>query len=68
MALIKQESGCKVGWYTYDNEAEAKAASAQAARDAARMARQGYDFGYQVVGGIQKVAVDGKLAYRVTIP
>ena len=30
MALVRTESGCKVGWDVYDNEQEAKEASKKA--------------------------------------
>lgn len=53
MAMVRQESGCKVGWEVYDNEAEAKAAAARAAEERERKAALGYDFGYQWPGSIQ---------------
>jgi hypothetical protein len=52
MALIEQRAGCKVAWATYDNEAEALAASEQAKKDAVRRAELGFDFGYCVPGEI----------------
>ena len=52
MSLVGQESGCKVGWEFYDNEAEAVTASERAARDRDRMFAQGYDFGYLWPGTI----------------
>ena len=32
MTMVTQHSGCKVGWETYDSEAEAAAASSRAVR------------------------------------
>jgi hypothetical protein len=52
MAMIDQHSGCKVGWETYDNEEEAKAAAARESIARERKAAQGYDFGYQWPGSI----------------
>ena len=52
MALIDQRSGCKVGWETYDNEEEAKAASERAKVEADSKWARGYDFGYLTPGSI----------------
>lgn len=46
MPLIRSDSGNKVGWETYDNEAEAKARAEQIAEQRDRMLIAGYDFGY----------------------
>lgn len=54
MALIKSDSGCKVGWETYDNEDEAKARAEAIKPERARMLRQGYDFGYQWPGTVDQ--------------
>jgi hypothetical protein len=54
MPLIKTDSGCKVGWETYDNEAEAKARGEAVAAERARMLQQGYDFGYQWPGTVER--------------
>ena len=68
MALIRENYGCKVGWQTFDNEAEAKAASEQAKKEAIRKAGLGYDFGYCVPGNItHRVDEDGE-RWTVTIP
>jgi hypothetical protein len=45
MAKIDVHSGCKVGWETFDTEAEAVARSKEAALQRDRMFGQGYDFG-----------------------
>jgi len=55
MTLLTQNSGCKVGWETYDNEAEAQKASERAAKDRDRMLTQGYDFGWLWPGEIRHV-------------
>jgi SRSO17 transposase len=65
MALVKINSGCKVGWYTYDDKVEAEAAAAKARRDAVRQAQQGYDFGYQIPGETRDNK-DG--TFTVTVP
>lgn len=62
---IKSASGCKVGWYTYDNRADAEAASAVARADASRMRNLGYDFGYCIPGTMTERA-DG--TFVVTVP
>lgn len=64
MTLIHEEYGCKVGWLTYDNEAEARERAAKARLDAEDKAARGYDFGYCVPGEVRKVE-DG---WVVTIP
>ncbi len=42
--------GCKVSWYYYELEADAKTAAAAARHNSAILANQGYDFGYQAPG------------------
>lgn len=53
MTMISSDSGCKVGWETYDNEDEAKAR--EKAIERASMISRGYDFGYQWPGTIEQV-------------
>lgn len=55
MARIDSRSGCKVGWDTYTDEEEAKAAAVEARKLADSKAMRGYDFGYQWPGSIQHV-------------
>lgn len=64
MALIRSESGCKVGWEFYDDEEEARQRAAALVPDRERMLSFGYDFGYQWPGTVEKVA-DG---WMVTVP
>lgn len=54
MAIIRQDSGCKVGWVTYDDKAEAEAAAVKAREEAVAMAARGYDFGYQSPGEVRQ--------------
>ena len=70
MALINLSSGCKVGWETYDNEAEALVASERARVDARRKAGLGYDFGYCVPGEVRHIEnhADHGECWIVTIP
>lgn len=69
MPLIRTDSGCKVGWETYDNEAEAKARGERARAEARDMARRGYDFGYQCPGEVtrgrtwREVSPEGRVNY-----
>lgn len=65
MALIKRDSGCKVGWETYDDEAEARQRAAALVPERQRMLAAGYDFGFQWPGEVQRNA-DG--TWTVTIP
>lgn len=67
MALIDQRSGCKVGWETYDNEAEANAAAERAAVDRERKFSQGYDFGYLWPGSISHHEATDTLPERWTV-
>lgn len=73
------ESGCKVGWEIYDNEAEAQARVPEVVKDAQRKYEQGYDFGYCVPGEVRHAEVyyrhgdpEGQPSYTdcwiVTIP
>lgn len=55
LPLLNTESGCKVGWAVYDNEAEATERSKQEAVARERMFGQGYDFGYQWPGSVNHV-------------
>lgn len=52
MALISTDSGCRVGWETYDDKTEAEARAVTARASAREMAGRGYDFGFQVPGEI----------------
>lgn len=62
---VKRTSGCKVGWYVYDNLADAEKASKVASARASEMAGFGYDFGYCSPGEIRHGA-DG--TFTVTVP
>lgn len=62
---LYSRSGCKVGWDFYATREDAEAAVADAEATAARMAADGYDFGYCIPGAITEVA-DG--TFRVTVP
>lgn len=66
MALIRPESGCKVGWETYDNLDEAKARAEWAVIEGRARWAQGYDFGYQSPGEIRPNADETE--FTVTIP
>ena len=68
MALVKTESGCKVGWSTYDVESEAREAAKQAHSRAVSMLQQGYDFGYQSPGEVTSFEQEGVTRWRVTTP
>lgn len=59
-----ERSGNKVAWYTYTRKADAEIAAAAARHNAAIMAEQGFDFGYQVPGRVEKTAA----GYVVVIP
>jgi len=61
----RQRSGCKVGWYYYDNLADAEACAEWAEIRAAEMAGFGYDFGWLTPGTITECA-DG--TFQVVIP
>lgn len=61
---VKIDSGCKVGWMYYSDLADAEACSKLARLEAGRKESDGYDFGYQVPGQIQKV----DNLFMVTIP
>lgn len=64
--LVKETYGCKVGWATYDNEAEARERAEEAKADAVRRAALGYDFGYSVPGSVTKVK--GRDEWMVVLP
>jgi len=55
MTMLENPQGCKVGWAYYDNEAEAneRAEAEKVNRD--RMFAQGYDFGWQWPGSVEKI-------------
>lgn len=61
---VKTHGGCKVGWEWYEKKSDAKKVSAWAKKMASYKAAQGYDFGYQSPGVIQKDP-DG---YAVCVP
>lgn len=72
MALIKTDSGCKVGWEHYDSEEEARARGAEIRKPGGerdRAVAAGYDFGYQSPGEVERVRTyphkteDGKTDY-----
>lgn len=52
-------SGCKVGWYYYKDEKDAKKAAKKAKSEAARMSCQGYDFGFMCPGTITFMRIEG---------
>ena len=66
MTMISSHSGIKVGWETYDNEAEALERSETARKQAEEMLEQGYDFGYCCPGEVVKHSTEG--FWIVTIP
>lgn len=53
--MVEMKGGCKVGWETYDNEAEAQAAAERESIARERKFAQGYDFGFQWPGSIRHV-------------
>ena len=59
-----EESGCKVGWLFYSNEADAIAAAKVAEHNARIDAKQGYDYGFERPGHIVKTAIN----WRVCTP
>lgn len=63
---IRRSVGCKVAWYTYDNEADALKASAWAKVERDRKWALGYDFGWLIPGQIERSA-DGD-TWTVTMP
>lgn len=64
--------GCKVAWHYYKKRTDALLASDVAKLEAVYKAGQGYDFGYQMPGRMELVAVDmgSEFAgmYRVCVP
>ena len=62
---LKEEQGCKVGWYTFAKEADAKVAANLAEEDAKELWAMGYDFGFQQPGSITELK-DG--TFQVVIP
>lgn len=62
---VELEVGCKVEWYTYKTIEEAKECAETAKCNARIRASEGYDFGYQYPGDIQKLP-NG--TFRVTCP
>lgn len=64
------ESGCKVGWRFYKEEADARECSRIAAELGDELEREGYDFGFQVVGNIEppKSVYNATPYWKVTTP
>lgn len=50
---LHTRNGCKVRWYYYATEAEAKIAAEVAVCEAADLERLGFDWGYQCPGAIR---------------
>lgn len=63
--LVRQSSGCKVGWEFYDTLENARARIASAEAEAVEQAKRGYDFGYCVPGELMQMH-DG--TWRITVP
>lgn len=61
---IDMRIGSKVSWYLYDNSNDAEKAAKIARDERAIKLEQGYDFGYQMPGTIQKTTE----GWEVTIP
>lgn len=59
MTLLKEEAGCKVGWANYDNEAEATERGKLESERRERKFAQGYDFGYQWPGSVDRKVCTG---------
>lgn len=55
---VSRRMGCKVGWYYYRTEAEARAASPIAVHNGRIAAGEGYDFGYCCPGSVEKLTSD----------
>lgn len=53
---IRYRSGCKVCWYIFASKEIAEEASKVALLLAVEAAKQGFDFGYQSPGAVQKVS------------
>lgn len=66
---VKTQVGIKVEWGYYADEATARACADAARSNAAILAAEGYDWGYQVPGAVTLTA-EGQFAglWRVTIP
>lgn len=62
---LRQQTGAKVSWMTFDTHEKAMQASLTAEQIAASQWMQGYDFGYQIPGRITKNP-DG--TFTVTVP
>lgn len=65
LAVIKRDSGCRVGWLWFDNEAEARECAAVQRERGKAMVAEGYDFGYVFPGGVESTEVDGQPAWKV---
>jgi hypothetical protein len=66
---VQTQVGCKVEWGFYADEATARTCAEAARSNAAILAAEGHDWGYQTPGTVTLIA-DGELAglWRVTIP
>lgn len=64
------ESGCKVSWNYYRDEAKAKECAIAAAHNRERCIALGFDFGYCWPGNIELIKTPGKFEgmYCVTLP
>lgn len=49
---VKSRSGCKVSWLYYETKEEAEKAKLVAQSEARRLSGNGYDFGFQIPGGV----------------
>jgi hypothetical protein len=59
------ESGCKVGWRIYSDQAAAEGCARAARAQASILEQYGYDFGYCCPGSVE-TRKDGK--FRVCVP
>jgi hypothetical protein len=62
---LRQQTGAKVSWMTFDTHEKAMQASVTAEQIASSLWLDGFDFGYQIPGHI-KTNPDG--TYTVTVP
>jgi len=62
---LTEECGCKVSWYTFAKEADAKVAAKLAEEDAKELWAVGFDFGFMCPGDITELK-DG--TFEVVIP
>lgn len=62
---VMRESGCKVGWWLFDDRVKAETAAKIADHNANIDEYLGYDFGYCCPGSIETVERDGRTLFRV---